>query len=142
MPELKAIRDGWEDEPVDWSTFAYKNKAQETKRIAAEAAGTAARDSEREKRREKRKLNTAWSAKVEKKEERELRKAKKSRKRKWLEAQGTGEAESQKKVPEDVSVDEESDSWEELAREERMAKKVRKGVVDQKMFDAEFGADL
>lgn len=34
-----------------------------------------------------------------------------------------------------------SDDWEELAREERMAKRVKKGHLSQNEFDAEF-ADL
>ena len=31
------------------------------------------------------------------------------------------------------------DDWTELAQEERMAKKVKRGHISQKMFDAEFG---
>lgn len=31
------------------------------------------------------------------------------------------------------------DDWDELAREERMVKKVKKGEISQKQFDAEFG---
>ncbi|KAL1701419.1 P-loop containing nucleoside triphosphate hydrolase protein [Schizophyllum commune] len=37
------------------------------------------------------------------------------------------------------SDDEGADDWAELAREERMAKKVKRGAVSQKAFDAEFG---
>jgi ATP-dependent RNA helicase DDX55/SPB4 len=33
----------------------------------------------------------------------------------------------------------EDDDWDDLAREERMAKKVRTGNVSHKAFDAEFG---
>jgi ATP-dependent RNA helicase DDX55/SPB4 len=45
-------------------------------------------------------------------------------------------------MEEDTSNGEDSDDgsdWEELAREERMAKKVKRGEVSQKAFDAEFG---
>ena len=35
--------------------------------------------------------------------------------------------------------DADEDEWEELAREERMAKKVRKGEVSQGEFDLAFG---
>jgi len=31
------------------------------------------------------------------------------------------------------------DDWDDLAREERLAKKLRKGAVSQKEFDEEFG---
>ena len=41
------------------------------------------------------------------------------------------------KRPRDETEDD--DDWDDLAREERMAKKVRKGEVSQKAFDAEFG---
>lgn len=39
------------------------------------------------------------------------------------------------------SGDEDEDDWEALAKEERMAKRVKKGQVSQSEFDAEF-ADL
>ncbi len=34
----------------------------------------------------------------------------------------------------------EEDDWEEMAREERMAKKVKRGGVDRKTFEMAFGA--
>ena len=37
--------------------------------------------------------------------------------------------------------EDDGDDWEELAREERMAKRVKKGHISQTEFDAEF-ADL
>ncbi len=37
--------------------------------------------------------------------------------------------------------EEDGDDWEALAKEERMAKRVKKGQVSQREFDAEF-ADL
>ncbi|RDB22497.1 ATP-dependent rRNA helicase SPB4 [Hypsizygus marmoreus] len=154
MPELKdANRGGWEDAQVDWDIYAYADKAQEAKRLVAGAAEATARDNEQEKRRaaraEKRKGNSAWSEKVEKKEERERRKEKKGKKRKWLKAQAAAAAAaadsetSLKREHQDASDAEgDGDDWEDLAREERMAKKVKRGDIYQKAFDAEFGLDL
>lgn len=42
---------------------------------------------------------------------------------------------------ESTHSDDEEDDWDELAREERMAKKLKKGEVSQREFDVEF-ADL
>jgi ATP-dependent RNA helicase DDX55/SPB4 len=118
--------------------------------VAGTAAATAL-DNEREKQRasraEKKKLNSAWSEKVVKREERDKRKEKRSAKRKWLKTQAAEAAPSadqnqlKRGRSEDGGGDKEDDEddWDELAREERMAKKVRKGDIDQKTFDAEFG---
>ncbi|KAJ7915570.1 DEAD-domain-containing protein [Mycena leptocephala] len=136
MPELRdEPRDGWEDAVVDWNSFAYLDKAQEAKRLVEGAAAATVLDAEREKRRaqraEKQKTYVAWSDKVAKKEEREKRREKKGKKRKWLKTQTADGGHG------DEAVDE-GDDWEEIAREERMAKKMRKGDVSQKAFDAEF----
>jgi len=40
-----------------------------------------------------------------------------------------------------IGSDNDMDDWDELAREEKMAKRLRKGDISQKDFDAEF-ADL
>ncbi|KAJ7168354.1 DEAD-domain-containing protein [Mycena crocata] len=147
MPELRdLLREGWEDSTVDWNSFAYLDKAQEAKRLVEGAAAATILDTEREKRRaeraEKQKVNQAWSDKVVKKEEREKRREKKGKKRKWLKTQVVTQDTEEKKDGEhgDETVDD-GDDWEELAREERMAKKMRKGDVSKKAFDAEF-ADL
>jgi ATP-dependent RNA helicase DDX55/SPB4 len=84
---------------------------------------------------EKRKANSAWSKHTERKEEKVLRKEKRIRKRKWLKSTGEN-------VPGTSNHEEDQDDWQELAREERMAKKVKKGEIDQHAFDAEFGADF
>jgi ATP-dependent RNA helicase DDX55/SPB4 len=127
-----------------WNSFAYLDKAQEAKRLADGAAAATVLDTEREKRRaeraEKQKANVAWSDKVVKKEEREKRREKKGKKRKWLKTQavdGSEQKDGEHGEHEDDAVDE-GDDWDELAREERMAKKMRKGDVSQKAFDAEF----
>ncbi|KAJ6546938.1 P-loop containing nucleoside triphosphate hydrolase protein [Mycena capillaripes] len=145
MPELRDLaRESWEDAEVNWNSFAYLDKAQEAKRLAEGAAAATVLDTEREKRRaeraEKQKMNVAWSDKVVKKEEREKRRDKKVKKRKWQKTQ-TGDDSKQEDGGHgehgEEAVDE-GDDWEELAREERMAKKMRKGDVSQKAFDAEF----
>ncbi|KAJ7773022.1 DEAD-domain-containing protein [Mycena metata] len=146
MPELRDLtREGWEDAVVDWNTFAYLDKAQEAKRLVDGAAAATVLDTEREKRRaeraEKQKANGAWSDKVVKKEEREKRREKKGKKRKWLKTQVAEDAKQKDGGHGDGAAGDavdEGDDWEEMAREERMAKKMRKGDVSQKAFDAEF----
>jgi ATP-dependent RNA helicase DDX55/SPB4 len=94
---------------------------------------------------EQKKRNSSWSQQNNRKEERLKRKEKKVRKAKWLREQG------KKDVP-DMAIDKKKrsrtgticnsdsdDEWEELAREEKMAKKLRRGEIDQAAFDREFG---
>lgn len=96
-------------------------------------------------RTEKRKANEAWSDKSRKAEEREKRKEKRGLKKKWQSSQGTargnlGEVTAGQKHTAPSATDEVDgeDDWDELAREERMAKKVKRGHVSQNEFDAEF----
>ncbi|KAG6831605.1 hypothetical protein H0H92_009078 [Tricholoma furcatifolium] len=154
MPELKDVdRDDWEDAPIDWNTFAYVDKAQEAKRLADMTAEKTKREEINNRqlaRAEKKKANAAWSAQVQRKEDRELRKEKKARKKKWLRTQAQtatsastpSEERSLKRSREDNEDWESDEDWDELAREERMAKKVKKGAIKQVAFDAEFGIDL
>lgn len=74
-----------------------------------------------------RQVTEAWSAKKEAKMKKQERRTKKERKKEYL-----------KRKAEEVDKDDEEDDWEELAAEERMAKKVRKGKVNQKEFDSMF----
>jgi len=142
MPEFKGLsRDGWEDADVDWNTFAYKDKAQEVKRLV----GVSAQTNEKEKKKalpvEKRKLNSAWSHQVGKKEEKDHRKEKKDRKKKWLKTRPLEEETTEQldlKRMRVGSLGEDDNDWNELAREERMAKRVRRGEVTQGTFDQEF----
>lgn len=93
---------------------------------------------------------------MERREERDKRKEKKGRKREWQKAQqlvlskdvdsGTPKktaletsATVGSKRMEREEADEDGD-WEELAREERLAKKVKRGAVDSKAFDEEFSS--
>ncbi|PPQ77748.1 hypothetical protein CVT25_011183 [Psilocybe cyanescens] len=152
MPELKtANRDPWKDTDISWDDFAYANQAQEAKRLAVLSEAAAAKEAgERERRNsehiQKIKKNAAWSVKASKEEERGKRRDKRKLKKKW---QKTQEAASVKAVEEQVTgkrqreeasntAGDNSDDWAELAREEKMAKRLRQGVVSQKEFDAEF----
>ncbi|KAL0949539.1 hypothetical protein HGRIS_009588 [Hohenbuehelia grisea] len=148
MPELKDCdRSNWTDAEVDWDTYAYADAAQEAKRLAAQAAKPSSEDVSRRKaeRAQQKKRNNAWSDGLAKREERDKRKEKKSRKKKWLKAQAqstegdaqSGSAKRAREAPLGSDGDE-SEDWDALAREERMAKKVKRGEISQKAFDAEF----
>ncbi|KAG6916097.1 hypothetical protein DXG01_008424 [Tephrocybe rancida] len=156
MPELKDInRQDWDDAEVDWDTYAYADKAQEVKRVAASLAEKSQREEDKELRRaaraDKKKANAAWSVQTQRKDEKDLRKEKRTRKKKWLRAQAQAAVAP---APSETSLkrsrqdgdgsdsDDDRDDWDELAREERIAKKVKKGDIKQKAFDAEFGIDL
>lgn len=167
MPELTDVsRNGWEDADVDvsslchppcvvllmaccpqWSAYAYAEKAREAKRLAAAAEQTrsTAEGAERKAERlEQKKANAAWSNKLTRKEEQLKRKEKKDRKRKWQKEHQEpvaigGSATKKRGSEEDGSDVDDGDDWEELAREERMAKKVKRGAVSQEVFDGEFG---
>ncbi|PIL24178.1 transporter [Ganoderma sinense ZZ0214-1] len=151
MPELKDVaRDGWEDADVNWHTYSYVDKAQEAKRLAEPAKpGPSAEEvkKRKEQREEKQKTNAAWSDKTRKRDEREKRREKKDRKKKWEKAQAKASAGTDKvgakrglgDVKDENGEEGEGDDWDELAREERMAKRVKKGNLSQTEFDAEFG---
>lgn len=175
MPELKDVDlETWEDAQVDvsnilslnllqflrflvqWDTYSYADKAQEARRLAQRTAekSRSEEQSRRVTQAEKKKANTAWSAQIQRKEMKELRREKRLRKKQWLQSQAQTRATSGlpngsslkrgRKDKETVNSDDDvdADAWDELAREERMAKKVKKGVINQKAFDAEFGIDL
>lgn len=92
----------------------------------------------------KKKANIAWSDKTFKKEARDKRQEKKAKKKQWLKSQQSQQSPSASTIPQKrgTEVDDEGESneddWAELAREERMAKKVKKGGITQLEFDAEF----
>ncbi|KAG6880036.1 hypothetical protein C0992_007353 [Termitomyces sp. T32_za158] len=156
MPELKDVAlESWEDALVDWDTYSYGDKAQEARRVAKSTAEKSRNEEQllRVTRAEKKKANTAWSAQTQRKAAKDLRKEKRLRKKKWLQSQAQAQAtsglpsgSSLKRGREEETVssedDGDADTWDELAREERMAKKVKKGVINQKVFDAEFGIEL
>jgi ATP-dependent RNA helicase DDX55/SPB4 len=125
--------------PLQWDTYSYADQAQETKRVTNNLATTNTGD-KREKvkktRADSRKINSAWSDHVARREARDLRKEKKTRKRKWLKTQTSAAVTAG--IRGKSAADSDDDDWDDLAQEERMAKKVRSGDVCQKAFDAEF----
>ncbi|KAH9842730.1 DEAD-domain-containing protein [Rhodofomes roseus] len=146
MPELDHVsRAGWEDADADWNSYAYADKQREAKRLAEsekQKVSTEHIQKRKHEREKKKKANAAWSSKVVKQEEKLKRKEIKGKKREWLKQNQPEEVVGEKRQR-GVSVDEGSDGgeddWDALAREERMAKKVKKGLVAQDVFDGEFG---
>jgi ATP-dependent RNA helicase DDX55/SPB4 len=155
---------------LQWSTYAFQDKARETKRLTALTPEMVARRQEeiqglKTARASKRKRNVAWSVQSDRVQEREKRKVKKGKRREAIKkaasgapAAGTAGREGEKKLNEtgtksgpggvgsgqglDDGRDEDStDEWDALAREERMAKKVKKGLVDKTTFERTFGLD-
>jgi ATP-dependent RNA helicase DDX55/SPB4 len=153
MPEMKSVDCGsWRDAEISWDAFKYADQAQEAKRVAAAIKAKEGAKSEKERRQlensRKKKRNAAWSEKLGKKQERESRRGKRISKKKWLKAQeavpGIGSETLLGKRQRDDSNEDfdganDNDDWAELAREEKMAKRLRNGGVSQKDFDAEFG---
>ncbi|KAH0839733.1 DEAD-domain-containing protein [Lanmaoa asiatica] len=142
MPELKDVdKTGWEDASLDWNAYAYADKAQEAKRRKSRSEPEVQKETT-ETRAAKRKRNIPWSQQAANKEQKEKRKLKRDRKRQWLKSQATANRNATTPVRsqsvEDSRRDDEDD-WDELAKEERLAKKVRKGTATQQVFDAEFG---
>jgi len=101
----------------------------------------------RQERVNKKKANTSWSEQTNRKEERDKRREKREKKKNWLKEQRSMEAAtpdntSNKRLHSEL-IDRKSDEddWDDLAKEERMAKKLRKGEISQQDFDTTF-ADL
>jgi len=168
MPELKDREEkkDWEAVEVDWDNYAFANKVLEKQRLEAQEKATATREEteaakveERLKRRELKKVNSAWSDKSKSRETRDLRKEKKGRKREWLKKNGMsvevgvgsgagkGDEETEGGDARDAKMDDgyldmdAQEEWKELAREEKMAKKVKRGAVLESEFNEMF-ADL
>jgi ATP-dependent RNA helicase DDX55/SPB4 len=75
------------------------------------------------KRLEQKKKNLAWSEKVTAKEERDMRREKKAKKRVWLKT-NTGESTQSERA----NVEDRHEGLEGLAKEERLVKKRKKGL--------------
>ena len=98
--------------------------------------------------KEGKKKNAAWSAQKDRKEERQKRQEKRILKKSRLTLQkaastsGSDIKSTRKRDWGEVDNDDDldADEWIELAREEKMAKRLRKGKISQREFDAEFGA--
>ena len=126
--------------------YAYSDDAQEKKRLQdleKRAKVSAENQKNKAERLTKKKANAAWSDKTVRKEVRDKRKDKKAKRKQWLKSQQP-QSSSASVVPQKrgLEADDEGegneDDWEELAREERMAKKVKKGEITQLEFDTEF----
>ena len=167
MPELKNMsHDSWEDADVDvglvpvctsvnysaspcqqWDSYEYSDDAQEKKRLQVlenRAKASAENQKNKVERLAKKKANVAWSSQTLKRETRDKRKEKKTKRKQWVKSQLSQLSPSASAVPQkrglEVDDDEEDndDDWGELAREERMAKKVKTGEITQLEFDIEF----
>ena len=93
---------------------------------------------------DKKKANTSWSQQTNRKEERDKRREKKEKKKNWLKEQrpmsaaASDNMSNKRPYSELINGKNDEDDWDELAKEERMAKKLRKGEVSQQDFDAAF----
>ncbi|KAG0221228.1 P-loop containing nucleoside triphosphate hydrolase protein [Mortierella sp. GBAus27b] len=159
--------DGFTPADIDMDKYKYQDKQKEAVRVK-KLAEHKAKQAEKEKqaaqdggnRDKKRKISktSAWSEKQEAKERKIERQLKKQRKRDYLKRvangeikEGEGKKNDGKDSPESedsdderggkskMEVDDDEESWEELAREERLAKKVRKGRMSAREFDKEVG---
>ena len=112
-----------------WKIYAYLDKTREKRRVEGLSSTSLAkaevkRKEDSIKRLGQRKKNLAWSEKVTVKEEREKRREKKAKKRAWLKTDTGKFAES-----EQANLADHGEEWEELAMEERLAKKRKKGLL-------------
>jgi len=132
-----------------WDAYAYSDDAQEKKRVQGlenRAKVSVENQKNKAERLAKKKSNTAWSSQTLKRETRDKRKEKKTKRKQWLKSQQSQPSSfaSASVVPQKRGLEAEvegecsEDDWAELAREERMAKKVKKGDITQLEFDAEF----
>jgi ATP-dependent RNA helicase DDX55/SPB4 len=132
MPELKLVKDlNFEPEEMDWDNFKYLDKMRDAKRLR-ELKEYQEKIKEAKPQFQKKKA-AAWSEKADAKERKQVRKEKKQKKKEFLKRQVEEEKESQKRKLEEDKEDQ--DDWAELAREEKMAKKVKKGRMDKKAFN-------
>lgn len=83
------------------------------------------------KRLGQKKKNAAWSEKVVAKEERDKRREKRVKKQVWLKT-NTGKS---TQSAEQATFEDLDGEWEELAKEERLAKKRKKGLVSSEEDD-------
>lgn len=106
MPEAKK----WEGDrdlglSIDWDNYTYKDKAREANRLEALRTAPPPKPAFKKPKPELSE-NSAWSATLEKKGEREKRREKKGRKREALEAEKMTEEEREKKRVTEAMVEE------------------------------------
>lgn len=137
------VSDAWSQ----WETFAYADTTREVKRVAVTSKMNNSHQEASNTKGKKKKA--AWSAQTERKEGRQKRQEKRMLKKSWLTLHKTAsisgsDTKSTRKRDRDEVGNDDSDldanEWVELAREEKMAKRLRKGKISQREFDAEFGA--
>ncbi|CAG8500563.1 6557_t:CDS:10 [Ambispora leptoticha] len=146
MPELKDRKIEFEEIKINMDEYKFLDKAREKKRLKKLAESrektitTGTNDGKRN-----RKNNMPWSEKQMAKERKIKRKLKKERKREYLKKQkmdevksGNNNSSGQIDNSEDDELEMEAE-WEELQREERLAKKVRRGQMNEDEFEKEVG---
>jgi ATP-dependent RNA helicase DDX55/SPB4 len=130
-----------------WDTYGYSDDSQEKKRLhdlENRAKVSVENQKSRAERLAKQKANVAWSSQTLKRDVRDKRKEKKAKKRQWVKSQQSQPSSPASAVPRkrereaDDEDEDDEDDWAEISREERMAKKVKKGEISQLEFDAEF----
>ena len=94
---------------------------------------------------DKKRKNSAWSEKTKRQEEQGKRREKRKLKAKRIKSQQESSSAAAnpdnqlKRQATEMCPDDDQDDWAEFAREEKLAKRVRKGIVSQEEFDIEFG---
>ncbi|KAI8089933.1 P-loop containing nucleoside triphosphate hydrolase protein [Halteromyces radiatus] len=137
MPELKNAKQvTFEEVDMDWNAYSYtdKNKELKRKRELEEAALKPKKPTPDTRRPKK---TTAWSNKIEAKDRKADRRLKKDRKKDYLKRK----QDSQQDTMDDNDDDLDDNDWDDLAKEERLAKKVRKGKISRQDFDAMMNDD-
>ena len=153
--------------------YKYQDKQKEVVRIkkleahklkqAEKAKELALNGGAKDKKRKAINKASSWSEKQEAKERKLDRQLKKQRKRDYLKRKAAGEIVEEEEEGEDEEGDEEEeedkkegkpaeeeaeddgDEWDELAEEERLAKKMKKGKISKRDFEKQVGnlfADL
>lgn len=145
MPELKGIegRDTWPAAELDWDKYAYVDKTKEAKRLEALAKAKAEAEAGIISNKSKHgpKVTQAWSRQIDAREKRELNREKKARKRAYLKEEAKKEEEFGGNGKDGQGGLSDEDDAEDLAQEERAAKKLKRGKIEQAQFDMTF-ADL
>ncbi|KAG2221660.1 hypothetical protein INT45_001185 [Circinella minor] len=140
LPKMPELRDAKEvtftpEENMDWDKYKYMDKNREAKRQRE----IKARPQQKPQTVKPKKTSEAWSKKTDAKVRKVERRTKKDRKKEFLKKR------KQEEVQDDDNnnnADNDEDDWEELAKEERMAKKVKRGRMNQEKFDEMFAGDM
>lgn len=129
-----------------WKALSYADKTREKRRVAQMALNEVRRDQHERERSHKQKLrqqqaqkNASWSDNTARKALREKRRSKKAAARRAIIEKH--QTRSDASISNGVSRQSVEDDWEDLAEEERMAKKVRRGEMPPNEFDAQY-ADI